>query len=48
VDINGFNPIDYTEAAKTLGIAMMVLGAGSLIFAITRLLKKKPECNCDD
>jgi hypothetical protein len=49
MDMNSFNPFDYAEGAKVLGIAMMVLGAGLLIFmGILPSRKKKPECDCDN
>lgn len=42
------NPTDYVDAAKVLGIAMMVTGAGLLIFVAPLFRKKNPECDCDD
>jgi hypothetical protein len=45
--MNSFNPLDYAEGAKVLGIAMMVLGAGLLIFMALLPKKKKPERDCD-
>ena len=38
--IGSFNPFDYNEGAKVLGIAMMILGAGLLIF-VTRLTSRR-------
>lgn len=47
--VNSINPVDYIDAAQVAGIAMMVLGAGLLIFIVgLTLKKKKPECDCDD
>jgi len=41
VNISGFNPLDYAEGAKVLGVAMMVFGAGLLIFVAMLSLRKK-------
>lgn len=46
--MNSFNPLDYSEGAKVLGIVMMVLGGGLLIYTVRLMFKKNPECNCDD
>lgn len=42
------NPVDYAEAAKVLGIAMMALGAALLTLVVSLMFRRKPECNCDD
>lgn len=46
--MNSINPVDYIDAAKVAGTAMMVLGAGLLTFILVSTFKKKPECNCDE
>ena len=43
------NPTDYADAFKVLGIAMMVIGAGILIFlGVISFREQKTECDCDN
>lgn len=46
--VNSINPVDYVDAARVAGVAMMVLGAGLLILVLASAFKKKPECSCDE
>jgi hypothetical protein len=46
--LNSFNPTGHTEAFRVLGMGLMALGAGLLIFVAVLNLRKKPECDCGD
>lgn len=46
--LNEFNPVDYADGAKVLGIAMIILGAGLLIFMATLTSRKGPKSNRDN
>jgi hypothetical protein len=45
--MSSFNSLGCADATEMLGVAIMALGAGLLIFITVLMLRKKPECNCD-
>jgi hypothetical protein len=45
--LSAINPVDYVDAFKVLGLVLMALGVGLLIF-VGVFVFRKSECDCGD